>query len=62
MFAPSGFGYGKFLKKLKILLYFWVNLWYLRKAGQRPDAIIMPVAQLWDKAIRHTTRPYLAPG
>ena len=47
---------------MKIILYIWVNSCYDGQAGQKPDAITMPVAQLWEKAVsQYTTRPYLAP-
>ncbi len=48
---------------MKILLYFWANSCYDSKAGLGPDDIIMPSAQLWEKAVyQYTTRPYLALG
>jgi len=40
-----------FLKNKENILYNWANLWYHQKAGVMPDAIIMPVAQLWEKAV-----------
>ena len=54
---PKGEGFFSF-KKLKILLYNWANLWYYKKAGVKPDAIIMPAAQLTDPF----TDRYLAAG
>ena len=52
-----------FAKKLKFILYIWEYLCYHQKAGVKPDDIIMPLAQLREKAVfQYTTRPYLAIG
>jgi hypothetical protein len=57
---PEGF----FPKKVRIFtkfsLYIWVNSCYDYQAGQRPDAITMPVAQFREKAVfQYTTHPLL---